>query len=84
MSHTPALSRMEARRLELAAALQRLRENPRVSRVIVSVAYDACPAGAAVQGNYLKNAVPELPVEGCSHPISCTCYYQPVLNDIFP
>lgn len=84
MSHTPTLSRMEARRLELAAVLQRLRDNPRVSRVIVSVAEDACPAGAAMQGNYLKDDVPSLPVEGCSHAISCTCYYQPVLNDIFP
>ena len=75
---------MEARHLELHDVLDRLRANPRVARVIVSVSHDACAAGAGVQGNYLKDDVPELPVEGCSHPIRCTCFYMPVLNDIYP
>jgi hypothetical protein len=25
-----------------------------------------------------------LPVEGCSHALGCRCFYQPVLDEIYP
>jgi hypothetical protein len=65
-------------------ALKRFQQNPRVDHVILSVFADACPACEKLQGAYNKNEAPRLPVEGCSHPNGCRCFYQPVLNDIFP
>ena len=65
-------------------SLKKLRENPRVKAITVSVAYTACPACKAVQGTYKKEEVPALPVQGCSEPQGCTCSYQPVLSEIYP
>ena len=65
-------------------ALKRLRENPRVGHVILSVFDDACPACQKMQGAYAKDATPTLPLEGCSHPNGCRCYYQPELTEIYP
>jgi len=65
-------------------AVKRMRTNPRVERVILSVSADACPACQKYQGNYAKDEVPVLPVPGCSHPNGCRCFYQPVLADIYP
>jgi hypothetical protein len=68
----------------LASALARLQANPRVTMVRVSVADDCCPSCAAVQGAYPKEKVPLLPQGACSAPNGCRCYYEPVLNDIYP
>lgn len=78
------MSSMDKRRAELAESLARLKANPRVERINVIVSDDACPAGRALQGYYSKDDVPVIPDVGCSHPIHCTCAYQPALNDIFP
>jgi hypothetical protein len=65
-------------------ALKRIQENPRVESVILSVAADACPACQKYQGDYAKEQAPVLPIQGCSHPNGCRCFYQPVLSDIYP
>jgi predicted amidophosphoribosyltransferase len=67
-----------------AVALAKLLKNPRVSRVRLIVASDACPACRAMEGDYKKDQVPELPVRGCSHPSGCRCFYEPFLTDIYP
>ncbi len=67
-----------------AVALKRFRENPRVLSVRVAVAADACPACQDVQGDYPKDRVPTLPVEGCSGGSGCCCFYEPVLSEVYP
>jgi hypothetical protein len=67
-----------------AQALKRFQANPRVRLVRISVAADACPACYEVQGAYPKDAVPRLPIEGCSHNHGCRCFYEPVLDEIYP
>jgi hypothetical protein len=67
-----------------AVALRNFQANPRVESVILSVADDACPACAQLQGTYSKDQAPALPVEGCSHPMGCRCFYQPVLTEVYP
>ena len=67
-----------------AVALKRFQDNPRVSAVVLVVHGDACPACQEIQGTYPKDQVPTLPVEGCSHENGCRCFYQPVLETIFP
>ncbi len=65
-------------------ALKKFLTNPRVRLVRISVASDACPACYRVQGAYPKDNVPRLPVEGCSHANGCRCFYEPVLDEIYP
>lgn len=69
---------------ETAVALRQLQENPRVIYVRISVAYDCCPACRQMEGAYAKDSAPALPVEGCSHVNGCRCFYQPVLEEIYP
>jgi hypothetical protein len=65
-------------------ALARMRDNPRVSRIRVIVAHDACPACRVQEGEYEKATVPGLPTAGCSHPLRCRCFYEPALTEIYP
>ncbi len=67
-----------------AKALKDMQSNPRVSQVRLIVNHDACPACRQIEGTYPKDAVPELPVNGCSNSTGCRCFYEPVLNVIFP
>jgi hypothetical protein len=67
-----------------AQALKRFQANPRVRLVRISVGSDACPACAEIQGAYAKDSVPRLPIEGCSHNHGCRCFYEPVLDEIYP
>jgi rubrerythrin len=67
-----------------AVALKKLLDNKRVYAIHVATAEDACPACQAVQGTYTKDNVPTLPVEGCSHTHGCRCFYQPLLEEIYP
>ena len=69
---------------ETAVALRSLQANPRVLYVRISVAGDCCPACRQAEGAYAKATAPSLPVEGCSHALGCRCFYQPVLDDIYP
>jgi hypothetical protein len=67
-----------------AVARKEFENNPRVKYVRLLVAVDACPACQALEGTYEKDAVPKLPIEGCSHATGCRCFYQPYLTTIFP
>ena len=75
---------MESTKIDAMKALQKFQENPRVINVRLIVAADCCPACAAYEGTYDKFKVPQLPIEGCSHPYGCRCFYQPMLNTIYP
>jgi hypothetical protein len=65
-------------------ALKKFQENPRVINVRLMVSADCCPSCAAQAGTYDKNEAPELPIEGCSHANGCRCFYEPLLNVIYP
>jgi len=67
-----------------AVSLKRLRQNSRVLVIRLVIAADACPACQAVEGTYPKDKVPTLPVKGCSCGQGCTCFYEPMLNEIYP
>jgi RNA polymerase subunit RPABC4/transcription elongation factor Spt4 len=67
-----------------AVALKKLQDNPRVSYIRVIVSKDSCPACQAVEGSYEKFSVPKLPVEGCSNSLGCRCFYEPVLEVVYP
>ncbi len=67
-----------------AVALARLRASPRVGRIRLIVAQDACPACAAAEGSYDKVNAPEVPLRGCSNPYGCRCGYEPTLTEIYP
>lgn len=67
-----------------AVAIKKFRGNPRVRNVRLVVSADACPVCAAHEGTYDKNEAPTLPIEGCSHSGGCHCFYEPMLNVIYP
>jgi hypothetical protein len=67
-----------------ASALLKFQENERVKNVRLIVAGDCCPVCAAHEGTYDKFDAPQLPVEGCSHPNGCRCFYEPLLTSIYP
>lgn len=67
-----------------AVARKEFIENSRVSLVRVLVSENSCPACQALEGTYEKDAVPSLPVQGCSHETGCRCFYQPYLTTIYP
>lgn len=67
-----------------AVARKEFLVNDRVRLVRVLVADTSCPACQAIEGTYEKDAVPILPVEGCSHETGCRCFYQPYLTTIYP
>ena len=69
---------------ESAVALKRFQENARVNYVRLVVADDCCPACRQTEGAYAKDSAPKLPVEGCSHGLGCRCFYEPVLEVIYP
>lgn len=67
-----------------AVALHRLQANDRVRLIRVIVGDDACPACRRVEGDYSKDKAPSLPTRGCSHPLTCRCFYEPALAEIYP
>lgn len=67
-----------------AVALKRFQANPRVRDVRLVIAHDCCPACAAAEGTYEKDQAPALPVEGCSNPQGCRCFYEPMLTELYP
>jgi hypothetical protein len=67
-----------------AAALEKFKANPRISKIRVIVPYDACPACRHLEGEYEKDEVPELPLQDCSHPLGCRSFYEPKIEEIFP
>ncbi|GAP14206.1 double zinc ribbon [Longilinea arvoryzae] len=67
-----------------AMSLRRMRQSSRVLTIRLVVPDNACPACQAVEGTYPKETVPTLPVKGCSCPHGCTCFYEPMLSEIYP
>lgn len=67
-----------------AVALKRLQQNPRVKAVRISVGGDACPSCQRMQGVYPKEETPALPISGCSHENGCRCFFEPILDEIYP
>jgi hypothetical protein len=67
-----------------AVALKKFKENPRVNNIRLVVGSECCPVCAAQEGTYEKDTAPILPIEGCSHPQGCRCFYEPMLNVIYP
>ena len=72
------------KRKEQQAALKKIREGGIATKVRILTALDCCPACSAHEGAYEFDSVPELPVEGCSHPEGCRCFYAPVLDRFGP
>jgi hypothetical protein len=66
------------------AVLKKFQENDRVKNVRLIVGHDCCPVCASFEGTYDKFNVPQLPLEGCSHPNGCRCFYEPMLTTIYP
>jgi len=69
---------------ESARAKSQLESNSRVLRIRVMASGDACPACLGATGEFSKADVPDLPVQGCSHPLGCRCFYEPALDTIYP
>jgi rubrerythrin len=67
-----------------AHTLRSILESPRASRVYIAAPEEACPVCRAVQGTYEKDAVPSLPVEGCSCPNGCMLRYEPFMFEVGP
>jgi hypothetical protein len=67
-----------------AAALEKFRANPRVSKIRIIVPHDACPTCRHLEGEYEKDEVPELPLLDCSHPLGCRAFYEPKIEEVFP
>jgi len=72
------------RKSEAEAALKRMQANSRISKIVIAVPGDACPACQAVFGTYPKDQVPALPMEYCTHPLGCRASYQPFIDELFP
>ena len=66
------------------SVLLKFQENERVKNVRLIVGGDCCPVCAAHEGTYDKFNAPNLPIEGCSHPKGCRCFYEPLLTTIYP
>jgi len=69
---------------ETAVALAEMKASPRVHRVRLLAANDACPACLAAEGEFAKDRIPELPTHGCSHAHGCRCFYAPALTELYP
>lgn len=67
-----------------AVVLKKMEDNPRVKNIRLLVSQDACPACLGYEGTYEKSKVPPLPIEGCSHLHGCRCFYEPMLDEIYP
>lgn len=74
---------IEQQRAEHQAALAKIRSGL-ATKVRILTNRDCCPACQAADGAYEFDDVPELPIEGCSHPNGCRCYYAPVLDRFGP
>lgn len=68
---------------EQTAALEKIRGGL-ATKVRILVSRDSCPACRAYEGSFELDEVPQLPVEGCSHPAGCRCHYAPVLDRFGP
>jgi hypothetical protein len=56
----------------------------RVINIRLIVSEDCCPACREHEGTFPIDAVPPLPVVGCSHKNGCRCFYEPLLEVVYP
>lgn len=63
--------------------LERIRSGL-ATRARILASRDSCPVCKTFEGAYDFDDVPELPIEGCSHPHGCRCRYEPVLDRFGP
>ena len=75
---------VEKRIAETNAALKRMQENSRITKIVVVVPADACPACQEVFGTYEKDEAPRLPMDACTHALGCRAYYQPFIDELYP
>lgn len=71
------------KRAEQKKALENIKQGL-ATRVRIMANRDCCPTCRATEGAYEFDDVPELPIEGCSHPNGCRCFYEPVLDRFGP
>jgi len=64
-------------------SLARIRDGL-ATKVRILASRDSCPVCKAVEGAFEFDDVPQLPLEGCSHPAGCRCRYEPVLDRFGP
>jgi len=64
-------------------SLERIRSGL-ATKVRILASHDSCPVCKAFEGVYEFDKAPELPLEGCSHPLGCRCHYEPVLDRFGP
>ena len=60
--------------------LEKIQDGGIATKVRILANHDCCPVCRSVEGAYDFDEVPELPLEGCSHPMGCRCHYAPVLD----
>jgi hypothetical protein len=72
------------RQADAEAALKRMQDNPRISKIVLSVPDDACPACREIAGTYSKDETPGLPMDVCTHPLGCRSFYQPFIEELYP
>lgn len=60
--------------------LEKIRNGGIATKVRILANHDSCPVCNSFDGAYDFDAVPALPLEGCSHPNGCRCFYAPVLD----
>lgn len=77
------MDRDAIKRAEQKKALENIK-NGLATKVRILTNRDCCPVCEAMEGAYAFDAVPELPLEGCSHPNGCRCHYAPVLDQFGP
>lgn len=64
--------------------LEKIESGGIATKVRILANHDSCPVCRRLEGAYDFKEVPELPLEGCSHPMGCRCYYAPVLDRLGP
>ncbi|RMH00368.1 MAG: hypothetical protein D6706_04020 [Chloroflexi bacterium] len=77
------MDQLAEKRAEHKKTLEKIK-NGLATRVRILSSRDCCPVCRAVSGAYDFDDVPELPIEGCSHPDGCRCTYAPVLDRFGP
>jgi len=68
----------------VVVALKKFQANPRVKNVRLVTYKDCCPTCQEMAGIYEKEKAPRLPTSGCSHALGCRCFYEPLLDEIYP
>ena len=83
MSLNPSQN-VERRKAEVQDALKKLQANDRISKIVLVVPADACPACRDIAGTYEKDETPEIPVDVCTHPLGCRSTYMPFIQELYP